>query len=320
MIQMSNKSPATELPEHEQRVLHGLGVKIHYIQKAEYESFYDTVLHKFNILELTQYRRVLLLDGDVVPIGNLDYLFELSDGENAILKENVVVTGPWEPSNGGFFMLEPGEGRRELVDEVIRNREAHADRENGMDGHMFNVVLGWGHKIDPPDEWVARQARGRNWTFHFAFSDQGLLYYYTKYLQKSVSIIHFENVENWAADSSGVVHKEASFEKPFLNYSQPVLHDSGACRKFMCDFVHFSGTAKPWMSKSGPQKSLTEETKLASANNLWWWTLIDVNAEFSMGLNFTHWVTPGRPPLGLYATYRDMDARITARQEHKIHD
>lgn len=100
---------STVLPDEDVRALEGLGIRILYIPQSPHESFYETVLNKFRILELTEYRRVLLMDGDVMPVSNLDYLFELSDDNkygpgNSTLKGNVVVSGPWEPANAGFFL------------------------------------------------------------------------------------------------------------------------------------------------------------------------------------------------------------------------
>jgi hypothetical protein len=40
-----------------------------------------------------------------------------------------------------------------------------------------------------------------NWTFHGNFADQGLLYYWTKYVKKNVSIVVDHEVENWASSS-----------------------------------------------------------------------------------------------------------------------
>jgi alpha-N-acetylglucosamine transferase len=56
---------------------------------------------KFRILAFTEYRRVLVFDGDVILLGNLDYryLFELSDPADTttptvlMLMEKVVVAG-----------------------------------------------------------------------------------------------------------------------------------------------------------------------------------------------------------------------------------
>lgn len=42
-----------------------------------------------------------------------------------------------------------------------------------------------------------------NWTFHGDFADQGLLYYWTKYVKKNVSIVVDHEVENWASSQQG---------------------------------------------------------------------------------------------------------------------
>jgi hypothetical protein len=42
-----------------------------------------------------------------------------------------------------------------------------------------------------------------NWTFHGNFADQGLLYYWTKYVKNNVSIVVDHEVENWASSSGG---------------------------------------------------------------------------------------------------------------------
>jgi hypothetical protein len=48
---------------------------------------------------------VLLIDGDVMPNTSLDYLFEMSDGENATLKENLITAGKMEPANAVSLFL-----------------------------------------------------------------------------------------------------------------------------------------------------------------------------------------------------------------------
>lgn len=202
------------------------------------------VINKFRILKLVEYQRVLLMDGDVMPLGNLDYLFDFS--LRGILKENVVVAGALEPANGGFFMLQPGD--YESLQEIIyRREELSLNSAAEYKGYKFDVGLGWGHKIQPPDQWVARRPseRGTNWTFHFAFSDQGLLYHWVKYYKRSVSIIFADKVENWANSSTGEVRLERVLHKPFINNSKPRIHFENACRKFMCDFMHFAGSKKP---------------------------------------------------------------------------
>ena len=169
-FQIAKDSPSETLSDEDVRLLTAMGVKIMYLPKSEMESFYDTVLNKFKILGLVQYKRVLLLDGDVTPITNLDYLFEMS--MQGVLRENVVVNGPWEPANAGFFMVAPQEGDVDQIQAIIDRREQEA--VNITDGHKFDVVRGWGHVIEESDPWLARKQHGTNWTFHFGFSDQGL--------------------------------------------------------------------------------------------------------------------------------------------------
>jgi hypothetical protein len=107
----------------------------------------------------------------------LDYLFEMSDGENATLKENLVMAGKMEPANAGFFMVAPKEGDLEQINSIIQEQEVKA---KSLPYPYFDPVEGWGHVIQPDDQWEALKKQGRNWTFWSAFSDQGLLYYWTK--------------------------------------------------------------------------------------------------------------------------------------------
>lgn len=167
-VQMAYASSMETLPNLEQELLEKLNIKVRYIPKVMHESFYDTVLNKFRILTLTQYRRVLLLDADCMPLGNLDYLFEFADGpsETSVLKENVVISGPWEPANAGLFMLKPRLGDFEKIHTIVNWRE--------LRGSHFDEKIGWGHVITPPDKWTSRNTEGTLWNFHFAFSDQGL--------------------------------------------------------------------------------------------------------------------------------------------------
>jgi hypothetical protein len=179
-FQMSYDSRSETLPEEDVRVLEAMNIKFRYIPKSKIENFFKTMLDKFRVLGLTQYRRVLFMDGDVMPTGNLDYLFELSDGPDAILKPNLVITGSQEPANGGFFMLAPGEGELDEMNEIIHQREVKAQ---SLPHPYFDEVAGWGQEILPPDKWDSLSDSGTNWTFWAAFADQGLLYHWVRTLQ-----------------------------------------------------------------------------------------------------------------------------------------
>jgi hypothetical protein len=313
MFQISSKSNATVLPDEDIRQLTSLGVKVVYIPKSEIESFYDTVMNKFRILALTQYRRVLLMDGDVMPIGNLDFLFELSDGKNATLKENLIVMGTMEPANAGFFMLTPGEGEYERLTDIVHTREKEATK---LKGRKFDEIKGWGHVIDANDEWESRRGKGgTKWNFHFAFSDQGLLFHWTKYVKRTVSIVHGyagidQQVQNWSPTIDGKVVLEERLKDPFNGRSKPRFKLYKHCNKFMCDFIHFTGKGKPWMHMP-PANIAATEYKKDDPTLVWWHTLYGLNEELGMALNFTTWA-PQEPPLGLVATFRDLDRRISS--------
>lgn len=224
-----------------------------------------------------------------MPLGNLDYLFELSNDnkyglENSTVKPNLVIASKNESANAGFFMLTPGYGEYEEVQEIIQTREAKA---RDLDSEVkFDVVDGWGHVITEPDEWVSRSSRrGRHWNFSFAYSDQGLLYYWVKYMKKQVSVVFEDHVDNLSEDENGNVALERTLKEPFRNL-KPILDSPFDCRKFMCDFVHFTGNTKPWMDYT-PKEFLNNRTEPHTPNELWWYTLKQLNKKMDMGLDLT---------------------------------
>lgn len=129
-------------------------------------------------------------------------------------------------------------------------------------------------------------------------------------MKKEVSIIFDGRVENWSAGANGEVRLEANLKKPFDKLSKPLIKQYAACRKFMCDYLHFSGKGKPWLSRQGPPDGLSEtQIPKKEGANIWWYFLKKVDREMGMGIDFKEW-TVYRPPFGLYATTRDMDKNI----------
>jgi len=327
MFQMSYESGASTLPDEDVQWLEAMGVKIRYIPPSPSESFYDTVMDKFRIVSLTQYRRVLLLDGDVMPVANVDFLFELSDGPNAVLKESVVVRGPFEPANGGLFMLTPREGEWERIQEIVRKREeSAANIPNGEGRRKFDEDTGWGHQIQPHDEWKTRytlkwmegeekETIGLKWNFHFAYSDQGLLYHYVKYVRKNVSIMSGyggTTVENWHEAPDGTSVLENTIELPLQELSHPRINMHIQCKKFLCEFSHFTANTKPWLRP--PEKgTFDKKNKNKNAHIIWWQTLQSLNRDLQMGLDLENWKGREQPPLGMYAKFEDLDRRVNER-------
>lgn len=191
MVQMSSPFEARLTPR-EEGWLHAMNVTIKYLDWPAHgiQNFYTVQLEKFHILEFTEYSRVIFMDGDVLPLCPLDYMFEMSEplqdqtdeGSAAtngtiekppLFQPNVVIAFKIEPAHGGFFMLAPMEGDFELLEGEVRRRED----EVLTTGKVFDKRTGWGHVIEPPDQWRSESGwEGPNatfWKWHGDFVDQG---------------------------------------------------------------------------------------------------------------------------------------------------
>jgi hypothetical protein len=160
-FQMSPASDLDKLPEEDQRLLSRMNVHVKYLPKPKQESFYDIVFEKFRCLELVQYRRALFLDADVIPLHNIDYIFKLSEGDDAILKENMIVATRGEPCNAGFFMLKPGKGEWDQLQRIVK---AQLESAKDLPHPKFDKVKGWGHSfIAAKDNWEAITKKGNRY-------------------------------------------------------------------------------------------------------------------------------------------------------------
>jgi hypothetical protein len=160
LVQMSQRAATnTSLPREEEHMLNELGVRIHYLPTPNVDTFYSAMLAKFSILDLMEYERVLYLDADIMPLCNLDYLFELST--TGLLKENMVIAWWKEPASGGCFMLTPGRGEYNKLQAIVAKQHDTSRR-----WPHFDPIQGWGHAIQPTDHWMSLLGhRGTNWTF-----------------------------------------------------------------------------------------------------------------------------------------------------------
>lgn len=205
-------------------------------------------MEKFRILALTEYSRVFFLDSDIFPKVNLDYIFELSEPESktttpAVLRGNLLVAWKLEPCNGGFFMMAPQEGDFEDFQAIIQRRNQEVLT---MEYPYWNSTLGWGHVFDPEkDRWIPPknlpEKFGPNhtieWSWHGAFGDQGLIYYWSKYFKRDVSIVIEHRVQQWGDCNGEACLKEDSI---------PIL--KGNKKLALLGVVHhFTGKTKPWV-------------------------------------------------------------------------
>lgn len=285
-FQMSAEYEGDRLPSHEERELEKMGIKFEYIPKPDSGkgTFYDLTMQKFIILEMTEYSRVLFLDADVLPVANLDYVFEMSVGPDAVLKENLIIANSKDPSNAGFFMLEPLPGEYHQLQNIIRTRY---EKAKDLPHPKFDKVDGWGHRIEPPDMWKSGFNKGTLWDFWCANSDQGLLYHWTKYVKKSVSQVVKRDIYNWSWDNNGTMGGGGPTYTGLKTVSLPFPRECSP----HCDFHHYTGShRKPWRKfKSLPDDFASSDYDNSTSYTKWFIVLELVNKQIDMGLNLSDW-------------------------------
>jgi len=279
MVQIAAESSHHKLPESEEEILQKMDIKVVYIPKfanAEMECFYSLMMEKFRLLNMTKYSRVMYLDYDVMPTCNLDYLFDLSDplprlpssnisdttNNTFRLKENIILAYQSEPSSGGLFVLKPNATDFDRIQRIIYEKEV---KSLELPYPHWDPIVGWGHEITKPDYW--KDVRGHvksNWTWYGVEADQGLLYFWTKYVKKSVSIVTRYDVEQWGDDdwentgANGplVLRQSQKQDKDGMSTFTPTI-EKNAFKNYGCpkthhlpspynDFFHMTGRAKPW--------------------------------------------------------------------------
>jgi hypothetical protein len=365
MVQMSSLTDEKILPPQDRHLLDAMDIKVHYLPKflsQDSETFYAVVMEKFRVLELLEYSRVLFLDSDIMPWCSLDYMFELSEPANANanfnkkgrLHENVVLSWKREAATAGFFILRPGAGEFEQIQQVIAEKERKALE---MEFPHWDEVKGWGHPMEPGDPW--RDGNGKTgvlWNWHAAFADQGLLYYWTKYIKKSVSIVVKNQVDNWGVNENGTLVLENTLIHEITNQS---CHHHGRALVPYVDFKHFTGKSsaqlltdlyipmlhchaevaqidmslnsflsylpagrkKPWslnLDLTSLNASLWKAGKKRNATEEWYHELIGIGREWNitMDLNLSKGEEHHLNPVGMHSSFGPMIKHIRAKQKN----
>jgi alpha-N-acetylglucosamine transferase len=295
MVQMSANSTSHRLIPREEELLTLSQVRIYYLDSIPpQQSFYTMQMEKFRILEMTEYERVLYLDGDVMPYCSMDYLFELSTkvqpnesgaAPTPLLKENVILAWRIEPAHGGAFLLAPRKGDFEKLQDIVHRQERQI-----LSGHGFSKKEGWGHVITPPDAWHSTSGReglnATDWDWHGDFADQGLLYFWTKYYKRNVSIVIGKDVENWSGNHSELLHGPLnSYGCVPKEYTKPYKYASSGFSKMVPyrDFKHFTGQAKPWVTSGGVNMTNTHRFEdVQTAQEYWFYLFRKIQRRFQL--------------------------------------
>lgn len=273
-VQMSAESTQETLPANEERFFADLGARLIYVDKPMSDSFASVVYEKFRPLQLIEYERVIFLDADLMPEQNLDYIMHLS--LKGVIGPNFIMATRGEPCNAAFFMLQPEEGAWEELQVIIQNQR---EKAKTLPYPNFDRSEGWGHNfIQKHDHWEAIKMNGTRWRWFAVHSDQGLLYYWTKYHKMNTTIFIGEKVQTW---QPGGKHGNPKLVAQDFN-----LLDQHAMPRAGCDvgrwecavpyreWVHFSGGKKPWTKKVLGTKKQKD----------WYAYLKELNTDLDMGI------------------------------------
>jgi len=289
-LQLSPDSNLTEIPNEDARLLDALNIRSILLPKPTMESFSDLMFEKFRVFDLLDYRRVIYLDSDTIPLMSMDYIFHLSDplhtSTPTVLQPNIMRATQGEPANGGFFMAQPQPGAWKRIQTIIADQRSQ--------GSNFNRRKGWGHdfQVTPDDNWHAIEKNGTNWRFYGAHVDQGLLYYVMRFVFQDSSHLLGARVETWSSRNGRPDGVSSTYHTPHVDENllwanvegSPLLTSnlcledgrsslttittttttkttitipaSPYCSPGYRDFFHFDGHSKPWQSEMSSMEFL----------------------------------------------------------------
>ena len=302
LVRMASTTAMTTLSDQDVSLLQRIGIKIQYLHKPDDDSFYNAMMDKFEILTLTQYRRVIFFDGDAIPLCNMDYLFHLSTESPWILQENMVYSFVNEPAQGGFFMLAPKEGDFQELQTIIDKQEASVTHIS----NVFDPIQGWGHVME--DGWMDLFGRNHTkWDMHGGMADQGLLWHWVKYVKMNVTVFHKNTMYHWGSKVIQGKHQgylESVTENALKNYTCFEGHLNHRSYEYhgapTHDMHHFTGHRKPWIieAATGGTKQDLEMTESHSATRFWWIRLARANQKWKLAINLTMLHVPTRAAIG----------------------
>jgi hypothetical protein len=317
-IMMSEFSKHPTLPAEDLRICTALNVTVRQIPTVSTQTFHRLQLQKFRALGLAQYKRVMFLDCDVMPLANLDVMFENSDPDvydPPLLKENLIFVDYVVPSNGGIWMLAPHAGDLERVNDLIR--EAQLVRNQGIEGREP-----W--RRFTPQPWESLSRTSNEYDFYAVSGDQGLLFSWVRHYQRTYShVVKGGAIVNYIPDESDdqAVRVESTIKDPHLprwdiwpadtdawgtNRSQLVgTHANyGHGGAFQCchHFINFIG--KPWYDEgcvgSSRWDKATNPVREGSdiderASRFWCQSFVEMDAMYNstVRLSDLHNVPPG---------------------------
>jgi hypothetical protein len=293
---MASNDNSTRLsPQHEEWIRKS-GVKLSYLDKVRHDTFGVATMEKFRILEMTEYKRVLFLDSDIIPLCNMDYMFEESYRDDGILSNFVAISGAVAPATAAIMLFTPTQGEFGRVMDIV-----HRHRSRPANPTKFDPDVGWGHPIDEKDEWHSWWRSGSTWNFYAVNSDQGVLYHWLKYERLNFTHILWNKLDTWREvthDLSYWQNKTDVFRVQGDKFIAKVKSEpsqlqgcggkqmdrgSAASVAPFSDFYHFAGHKKPWNKPISAEDMPKEMSEARDGHSLWMYWLGEANRTLELG-------------------------------------
>jgi hypothetical protein len=285
LIQMANNNNYTSrgLPKPEEALLERMNIQYRYLPttptteaSSTSSYFYQLVLAKFRVLELVEYSRILFLDGDVLPLCNLDYLLDLS--EQGIFQEHVLHAMYEDPVNAGLWVATPRPGYYAEIERLVQHYQIHQQ---------------WGPQSIDYRLWDGK--RGSGWDFYCANSDQGLLLYWTRFVRRQVSIVVGSTIEHYQDGeqddeprtvSSHRLSQYSCFPNTTTTNRKGTFSQNAnpraASLPFYQDFYHMVGYSKAWELPLQTTSIPSHKAAVRSSTEYWYFLLQRVQQEFDI--------------------------------------
>lgn len=313
MLLHYKENVSTLLPDDELRILEQMKIIVQVLTDSRSyhlshsnTDFEKVIMLKFHVFNMTQYNRIMFLDSDVMPLCNIDYIFDLSMVlPNPIIKPNLIFSGQEEPTNGGLWMIEPSCEDYDRIQRIIDRRFEKP----------FDPIIGWGHCIDDNDKWQNRDGMfsGTRWDFYCAHVDQGLLYHWMRYEKGTYSVVYPKpdgedfslkadrteaELQNWKdgkLESSTPITDFSKFsclprhlkKNKDLRYVNRMWSKSGWYNfPFHSDLIHYMAWSKPWNYKVPKQQFLQGRHTARQGKDYWFYVLKQLDQMYQMKINY----------------------------------
>ena len=285
MVRMAKnkKGEVFKLPVQHESWLKKSNIQLRYLPSVRKDNFGTATLEKFRTLELLEYDRVLFLDSDILPLRNLDYLFELS--MQGKLSEYVAFQGAAAPITASTFLVTPRKGEFERIMNLVHQHRA-------LNLTTFDEVTGWGHTIAENDRWFSFYRKGTTWKFYGVTMDQGIIFHWLKYMHGNFTFLLWNIIEEWRDVTNDVefwANRTAIYD--IQNGTRQIAkiesrendlppcegstyrHDMTGKYPPFCHLYHFAGGGKPWNNLTFQHTLKNQNT----AQDNWWYWLSQAN-------------------------------------------